>query len=134
MPNKPLTISQLRELVNQGECTDPLVFLESVMTGQDPRKLSSIYELIMEIDSFCDGDVSKDDWHEVIDHVMTRFKYKSVSMADSMFERKRVHEYLHPKRKQVELTGGLNGGASVDNDPLTEDEVEMFKEKFNDDF
>lgn len=134
MPNKPLTISQLRELVNKGECKDPLVFLESVMTGQDPRQLSSIYELIMEIDSFCDGDVSKDDWHEILDHVMTRFKYKTVSMADSMNASKTLAEYLHPKRKQVEISSSTSSSGDPSSHPLTEDEIDLFKEKFNDDF
>ncbi len=134
MPNKPLTISQLRELVNQGESKDPLVFLESVMNGQDPRQLSSIYELIMEIDSFSDGDISKEDWHEILDHVMARFKYKTVSMADSMNASKTLAEYLHPKRKQIDLVGETNSASDPSSHPLTEDEIELFKEKFNDDF
>jgi len=134
MSNKPLTILQLRDLVNQGECTDPLVFLEAVMTGQDPRKLSSIYELIMEVDSFSDGDVSKDDWHEILDHVITRFKYSTVSMADSMNASKTLAEYLHPKRKQIDINGTTDSAGDPSSHPLTEDEIDLFKEKFNDDF
>lgn len=134
MPNKPLTISQLRELVSTGESKDPLVFLESVMNGQDPRKLSSIYELIMEIDSFCDGDVSKDDWNEILDHVMTRFKYSTVSMADSMNATKTLAEYLYPKKKQIEMSDGNGSAGDPSSHPLTEDEITLFKEKFNDDF
>jgi len=42
MPYKPITIEDLRALIHKGEVKDPLVFLESIMSGQDPRRLSSI--------------------------------------------------------------------------------------------
>tara|TARA_R110000782_G_scaffold88041_2_gene170132 strand:- start:916 stop:1320 length:405 start_codon:yes stop_codon:yes gene_type:complete len=134
MTNTPLTIDQLRDLVNKGEAKDPIVFLEAVMNGQDPRGLSTIYELIMEIDDFSGGDISRDNWNEVLDHVMTRFKYQVVSMADSMNATKTLAEYLYPKRKQVEISESNKAIGDPSNHPLTEEEIELFKEKFNDDF
>lgn len=134
MQHRPLTISQFRDLIKKGEAKDPLIFLESIMSGQDPRKLSSIYELIMEIDDFSDGEVSKEDWHSILDMVSTQFRYSSVSINESVSASKTLAEYLHPKRKQIELTGDSSGGASVQETPLTEDEIELFKEKFNDEF
>lgn len=134
MSHKPLTVKDLRELIHEGEAKDPLVFLEAVMNGQDPRRLSSIYELIVEIDSFSDGDISKSDWYEVVDLVMNNFKYHTVTLSESIAASKTLAEYLHAKRKQVELNGGSSGTTSAHDDPLTEEEIELFKEKFNDDF
>jgi hypothetical protein len=134
MPHKSLSIKDLRELIHEGEAKDPLVFLEAVMNGQDPRRLSSIYELIMEIDAFTNGELSKDDWNEIVDHVMNRFKYHTVTLSESITASKTLAEYLHAKRKQVEVNGGNSGSASVQDNPLTEEEIELFKEKFNDDF
>ncbi len=133
MPTKPLSIDQLRELINTGEAKDPLIFLESVMSGQDPRRMSSIYELIMEIDSFTNGDLAKEDWSEIVDHVMTNFKYHVVSMNESTSAAKTLAEYLHAKRKHIELSG-QGGDSGVVNHPLTDDEIELFKEKFNEEF
>lgn len=133
MTHRSLSIEELRGLINKGEAQDPLVFLEAVMNGQDPRNLSSVYELIMEIDSFTNGELEKSDWAEIVDHVSCRYKYNTVSLSDSLGASKTLAEYLHSKRKQIEIKDGSSEGSVADN-PLTEDEVELFKEKFNDEF
>lgn len=130
----PLTIEELRSLINKGECSDPLVFLEAVVQGQDPRRLSSIYELIMEIDSFSDGEPSSSDWTEVVDHVIGRFKYQTVSLTESTAAAKTLAEYLHSKKKSVEISGHGQAGSSTASNPLTEEEIELFREKFNEQF
>lgn len=134
MPQEPLSIEDLRELIHKGEAKDPLVFLEAVMNGQDPRRLSSIYELIMEIDSFTNGELSKSDWSEIVDHVTSRYKYHTVTLSESIAASKTLAEYLHAKRKQVEVKGDNSISSSAHDNPLTEEEIELFKEKFNDDF
>lgn len=134
MSHKPLTVKDLRELIHEGEAKDPLIFLESVMNGQDPRRLSSIYELIVEIDSFSDGDISKNDWYDIVDLVTKNFKYHVVTLSESINASKTLAEYLHAKRKQVEVNGGNSASTSAADSPLTEEEIELFKEKFNDDF
>lgn len=133
MNKNPLSIEELRELIHKGEAKDPLVFLESIMNGQDPRKLSSIYDLVMEIDDFTGGDIGKSDWNDILDHVTTRFKYNTVSLAESVGASKTIAEYLHAKRKQIE-TVDSNNEANPNANPLTEDEIIIFKEKFNDEF
>lgn len=134
MSHKPLAVKDLRELIHAGDAKDPLVFLEAVMNGQDPRRLSSIYELIVEINSFSDDEISKTDWNEVVDLVMNNFKYHTVTLSDSITASKTLAEYLHPKRKQIELNSEGYEIASAHDDPLTEEEIAVFKEKFNDDF
>ena len=132
MPYKQLTISQMRDLINSGEVKDPLVFLESIMNGQDPRKVSGIYKLILDINDFSDGDISREDWTEVVDYVISNFKYSTVSISESINAAKTLAEYLHPKRKQIEKVDGASGTSVAGK--LTEEEIELFKEKFNDEF
>ena len=134
MVQKKLSITELRELIKTGEVTDPLVFLESIMSGQDPRRLSSIYELILEIQDFTNGDIGPSEWAEIVDHVQDRYKYKAVSLGESTSAAKTLGEYLHPKRKQIDI-GNANGESGhVKDNPLSEEEIDLFKEKFNDEF
>lgn len=130
---KPLTVEQYKDLIHTGELKDPLLFLESLMTGQDPRRLSSIYELICEIDSFTDGDISKDDWAEIVDHVTSRFKYHVVTVTESLTAARTLAEYIHPKKKHIEMNS-TSSGAEAKLPALTEEEIELFKERFNDEF
>ena len=103
------------------------------MNGQDPRRLSGIYKLIHDINDFSGGEISDSDWAEILDYVTTHYKYHPVPMSDSMGAAKTLAEYLHPKRKQVEISGGASGG-HVNSSPLTGEEIELFKERFNDEF
>jgi len=88
----------------------------------------------MEIDSFTNGELSKEDWAEIVDHVNTRFKYHTVSMSESINAAKTIAEYLHPKRKQIDIGGNNTGATDPSQQPLTAEEIELFKEKFNDEF
>lgn len=133
MSHKPLTIDQLRELIATGEASDPIVFLESVMNGQDPRRINKLFELVNELHAFSGGEPTPADWLELVDFVNTHLKYSTVSITESIGAAKTLSEYLHPKRKQIDIggEGGAKGGAAVD---LTPEEIELFKEKFNDEF
>lgn len=133
MPYQQLSIENIRELIHKGEVKDPLVFLESIMNGYDLRRLSSIYELVMEIDAFTGGDIGPGEWAEIVDHVSSRYKFQTVSLSESTNAAKTIAEYLHAKRKQVDVNGAGQGN-NLNNSPLTEEEIELFKEKFNDDF
>jgi hypothetical protein len=133
MPQNQISVEDLRDLINKGEAKEPLIFLESVMNGQDPRRISPLYELIEEIDNFTDGNISKSDWNEIYDLVRKDYKYHTVSLNESMNASKTLAEYLYPKRKQVDIVDGTNSSGSSAA-PLSEEEIELFKEKFNDEF
>ncbi len=133
MSKTPLKIEELRDLIHKGEAKDPLVFLESVMNGQDPRAFSGIYTLILEIDSFTNGELEKEDWNELVDYAITHSKFKNVTLNESTNAAKTIAEYLHAKRKQVEKIDGALAGSGVA-ESLTEEDIELFKEKFNDEF
>ena len=129
----PINIDELRNLINEGEASDPLIFLESVMNGQDPRKTSAIYDLILEVDAFNTGDIPRSDWTEIVEHATSHSKYEEVTLAESITASKTVAEYLHAKRKQVDIVNAdhLAGGA---HSPLSIDEIELFKDTFNAEF
>lgn len=134
MSKNQLSIEDLRELINNGEAKDPLVFLEAVMNGQDPRKFSGIYELILEVDAFSDGDIARSDWNEIVDYAINHAKYKEVSLSESTSAAKTIAEYLHAKRKNIEMSSPGDDGYNVANNPLSEEEIELFKERFNEEF
>lgn len=122
---------EYRELIDKGEFNDPLVFLDALISGRDPRQLSKIYELVTEIEEFSGGDPpSKEDWCEIVDLVKSVYKYKEVPLAASQKAASDAAQYLHPKRKQVEVLGD-DTKFDLESNPLTEDEIKLFKEKFN---
>lgn len=134
MTHRAISVEELRDLINKGQAQDPLIFLESIMNGQDPRKLSGIYKLVCDIDDFSGSEPSRDDWYEIVEYVTSHLKYHHVSVGDSMSAAKTLSEYLHAKRKQVEVTGGAGQVADPAQHPLSEEEIELFKEKFNAEF
>lgn len=134
MNHKPLTVEDLRDLINKGQAKDPLIFLESVMNGKDPRNMSRLYKLVAEISDFSDGEIHPSDWAEVVDLVLADHKYRPVGIGESITAAKTMAEYMYPKRKQIDTNGGSGANGSVSNSPLTEEEIELFKERFNDEF
>lgn len=134
MAHKPLTVDDLRQLISEGQAKDPLIFLEAVMNGQDPRQLSRLYRLVTDINDFCDGTPDPSDWAGVVDLVVSEMKFRPVGIGESITAAKTMAEYMYAKRKQVDTGGGSGDGGSVQNSPLTEEEIELFKERFNDEF
>lgn len=130
---KLLSIEQLRERMNQGGYSDPLVYLQAIQDGQDINKVSGIYTLIMEIDALTGGDIDAEDWAEIVDYVTNFCKYKSVPRSESIAAAKTLAEYLHPKRKQIELTGDIAAGEGVAQ-PLDKDEVQLFLQTFEEEY
>ena len=130
---KPLTIEQFRDQIHEGNASDPLIFLESVMNGYDPRKFSGIYKLIMEMEDFTGGEITPADWGELVDYAVTHAKYHSVTLNESTSAARTIAEYLHAKRKQIEKVDP-NSSSDGSSTPLTEEEIILFKEKFNDEF
>ena len=133
MVSESLSIDQLRELINKGEVKDPLVFLECVMSGQDPRNHSDLFELVQEIHEFTGGDIDSASWLEVVEAVKSKYKYQKVTLAQSSSAAKFLSEYLYPKVKAGEFCSSFGGGEASQH-PLSEKEIELFKRKFNEEF
>ena len=132
MSDDLLSIDEMRQLIKDGEASDPLVFLECVMNGQNPTRYSGLYELLLEIDSFTGGDISKEDWLEIMAHAEKYCKYHIVSIGESLSAAKSLAEYIHPKKKEIDIKGEINGVEHVNE--LTEEEIRLFKDRFNDEF
>ena len=129
--SKPLTIEQLRDLIHKGDASDPLVFLESVMNGQDPRRYSELYTLAIDIEEFSDGEPSPDDWAVMFDKIRMFCKYQHVSLSESTSAAKNIAEYLHAKRKQVEKKVS---GESAPLVPLKTAEIKAFLKIYEGEF
>lgn len=132
MPKKPIDVDQYRRLVSQGKLMDPLIFLESLVQGNDLRNASMIFELVMEIDEDTGGDPGKDDWDEVVQVVRRYYKHESVKISASQRAAETLASYIHPKVKPDD--GNSNNVGEQKLPELTEDEIIIFREKFNDEY
>jgi hypothetical protein len=128
-----ISIKEMRKLISAGEGGDPLVFLESVMSGQDIRKTSELFDLVEDIQQLTEGQPDKEDWSELYQFVNNNVKFKSPTISESLAAAKTLSEYLYPKRKQIDITGGTGAG-NGDTEPLSIEEIELFKEKWNEEF
>jgi len=131
--SQKLSIIELREKIHIGQANDPLVFLEAIMTGQDPRFTSDLFNIVESIQDFTDGEPTPDDWSDLYKYVTEHMKYQEVTIAQSVNAAKSLSEYLHPKRKQIDVIGTINQD-SAKIESLTIEEVELFKEKWNDEY
>lgn len=130
---KPKTIEEIKELIHDGKCVDPLLFLESLVNGRDLRELSKIYLLIRDIEELAEGQPTKEEWSDVVDLVMTSYRYAEVPLKQSIDAAKTLAEYLHPKHERKQ--SGINSGENEQHvTKLTEEEIILFKERFNDEF
>lgn len=132
MSHDLISIDELRDRIHKGEIHDPLVFLESVMSGKDLRNLSEIYELVNKIDDLNANEITPADWNAVVELVNSKYKFDPLSLDKSLTAAKTLSEYIYPKRKQVDIND--NNTKSVSNTPLTKEEIKLFKRKFNENF
>lgn len=120
--------------LNQTTHDDPLIFLEKIMSGFDPRKYSGLIELVNSIDEFFgDGDIPNKEWKELCNLVRTDYKHAIVCSKDSLRAATTLAEYKHSKRKSLEINGNLSSN-DPNNSSLTEKEIKLFREKFNDEY
>ena len=129
---KPIDVEQYKELISKGKLVDPLIFLESLVNGTDLRNTSQVYDLVIEIDEMTDGEPTPDDWEEVVNMVRWNYKQEKVKIAVSQRAAEKLAEYIHPKVKPDEANNGT--GVATRLEPLTEDDIDIFKEKFNEEF
>lgn len=128
-----ISIKELRERISTSECVDPLIFLESIVSGQDPRVVSQLFDLVEEIQEFTGGSPDKADWKQLYTFVNEEIKYRSPTISESLSAAKALSEYLHPKRKQVEITGNTAGGIGKV-EPLTIEDIKLFRERWDEEY
>lgn len=130
----PQTLSSFRDDIKAGNIPDPLDYLSAVMQGSDPRATSGLYALATELDSFCGGNPSKADWSELMEYITLHHQNRPVNFNDSMAATKVLAEYVHPKRRQTDISIEAVTHVSPKDVPLTEEDIALFKEKFNAEF
>ncbi len=131
--DKNITVDEYRERIASGELIDPLIYLESIMGGQDLRGHSQIYKLALEIDDLTGGEPSPEDWRELLEAIETRCKFEFVPQERSVKAAQTLAEYIHPKRKQIDFNDNTEKGGEKSME-LTESEIQLFKETFNENF
>lgn len=118
----------------------PGEFLAHVMTGHDPRPVEApIYALVKKIAfrEFTDtGEAfpTPDEWALIVEIILGSGEYDKapVSIEHSMRATEKLMEFLHAKMKRVEVQGALDVQLKVE--PLTGDDLEAFRAKFQSDF
>jgi len=129
-----ITIEQYKKAMNEGRLSNPLLFLESVSQGADTRRVSRVYKLVCEIEEFEGETISQSSWEELRKLIHEEFEFGIVSLSESITAAKTLAEYLYPKRKQVDISNNDSTTRSGSSINLTEEEIELFKEKFNEYF
>jgi len=123
---------QIIELCEKLGVPGPVQFLSHIMSGRDPRHLSSIYEHILHLEEAYGEDNLPDEWdyQELVLRIKERYKYAPVLLSESHAAAKQILEYTHAKKKQVEHSGNVSSITA--NSPLTNKEIRAFKRKFDD--
>lgn len=117
----------------------PGAFLATVMSGEDPRPVESeLFTLVKRI-AFRDlmgGDPfpTKEEWVQVMNIVMGSDAYVKTPLDASMSVRaaEKLMDFLHAKMKAIELSGATTHLVKVE--PLSPAEVDLFTERFQDEF
>ena len=115
-------------------------FLATVMSGKDPRPVESpLYALVKRItfrEFTIGGDPfpTPDDWIAIVTEVLGSGLYEKafVDIGLSTRAAEKLMEYLHAKMKSVEVNATVD--ARIHITPLTDDELDGFRERFNDEF
>ena len=115
------------------ESDDPLAFLKSIMEGNDPRKSSELYNMIMEEyeDNFGEPPCAER-WEEIVEFIEENCRNEKVPVALSRQAAQTLMEYRHAKKKQG--SGKNLAETTAELPPLTEPELELFMDWFDANF
>lgn len=124
----------VRTLCDELKVPEPVEFLAQVMAGHDPRHLSDIYQMILKFEEEYGEFETPDQWDytELVVKIKEKYQFFPVVLEQSFDAAKRIMEYTHAKKKHVDHSGHILDSAAVS--PLTEEEVDVFKKKFDDEY
>lgn len=123
---KKLKIEQYRRAVSAGQLKDPLIFLDGLMNGDDLTEKSRLYEYVSNLEDLPNGD----EWDDILRLIRAHLQFDAVKISDRLRAAERLAEYVHPKIKTEEKSTTVeNTGGSFE--PLSEEEITLFREKFN---
>lgn len=121
----------ISELCKELEVPSPIEFLTQIMAGHDPRRVSDVFTLVQTFEEKYGKDKCPDDWDyaELVYLIKHRYQHFPVTLGESHQAAKQIMEYTHAKKKQIDHSGHILDSGAVKS--LTEEEVELFLEKFN---
>lgn len=107
----------------------PIEFATQLMAGKDPRNQSMIHEMVLDIQSM--GDLPDEaEWAELCEVIEVQYRYRPVTLEISEKANKQLMEYMHSKKKAIELE--VNGGIELP--PMTQEDMEIYEEWFDENY
>ncbi len=108
---------------------DPMILLVGLANGKDLTATSLLYQW-MENHIQANGDEPPDefDWFELQELIKENMKFTIVDESTKLNAQKTIAEYLHNKKKSVEVTDKTQQASITD---LTRREVRRFNRVFN---
>jgi len=113
---------------------DPMVLLVGLANGKDLSKESLVYEMALNIQESIEiGEIDEFEILEFLEEVFKHCRWKPVEQTVQKDAQKAVVEYMHNKKKAVEITDKSTNkhGAPTD---LTKREIRRFNRTFNNDY
>lgn len=120
---------EVKKVCEEHDFIDPTILLTALTNGVDLRKVSLVYKWIVEFEDEA-GDEPPDEleFEQLKELIKNEARYLPVSLSDSLNAQKTLMEYMHSKKKSVDVQT-TSTGDSVQ--PLKPSEVRRFKRKFN---
>lgn len=110
----------------------PEEILIPLSNGQDPRRVSLVYQKIQQIeDEYGTEPPDEWDWLDLLELIKTECRYGIVPVKESAAAAKTLMEYKHPKRKSIET---MDATPVTESKELTEEEIKILKKEFDLDF
>lgn len=124
--------TQVKSLCEELKIPSPVEFLTQIMGGTDPRRVSLVYLKIKALEEeYGEQPPDEWDWHELIDLIKHEYRGSIVAIDKSQDAAKQLMEYMHPKRKAVEVT---QKAAQVASGKLTKLEIRRLRKEFDLDY
>lgn len=124
--------SQVKALCDKLKIPSPVEFLTQIMGGTDPRRVSQVYLKVLALEEEYEGAAPDDwDWQELVDLIKAEYRGSIVEIGKSQDAAKQLMEYMHPKRKAIEVS--QKGKAEVTG-KLSRLEIKRLRKEFDLDY
>lgn len=123
---------QLKSLSEEYGFIDPVTLLQGFANGQDLRNHSLVYLKILEMENeFGDEPPDVWAWDELVELIKDHHRFLPVERGISKDAAKTLLEYMHNKKKAVEVTDKTSSGEVTE---LTKAEIRRFNRIFKNEY
>lgn len=121
---------KIQQICADNDLQDPMVLLVAAANGIDLTRRSKLYEMLVSLEEEFIGDVPDyESWVSFIKKAKKEFRYMPISQSAQLSAQKNVAEYLHAKKKSVDVNANANVQMQVS--PLSRKEARIFTKAFN---